>query len=92
MMPILLQALILVPQKFTGESGRADQAQWQMNADVLRTVFDLVLAPLPHVVQDGMVIPCAEGKTGLYFPILSVWIAYHSEHVALHQIGSESCP
>jgi len=34
-MPILLLALLPVPPKFTGESARADEAQWQMNADVL---------------------------------------------------------
>jgi len=34
-MPILLLALLPVPPKFTGESARADEAQWSMNADVL---------------------------------------------------------
>jgi len=49
-MPILLLALLLVLPKFTSESARADEAQWQMNVDVLRTVFDLVLAPLQQFV------------------------------------------
>jgi len=34
-MPILLLALLPVLPKFTGESARADEAQWEMNADVL---------------------------------------------------------
>jgi len=91
-MPILLLALLLVPPKLTGASARADEAQHQMNADVLRTVFDLVLAPLQQVVQEGTVMDCADGKTRLCFPILSVWIADHAEHTALHGIGSKSCP
>jgi len=51
-MPILLLALLPVPPKLTGESARTDKVQWQMHADVLRTVFDLVLVPLQHVVQE----------------------------------------
>jgi len=35
---------------------------------------------------------CAEGKTGLCFPILSARIADHAEHTALHGIGTMSCP
>jgi len=46
MMPILLLALLPVPTKFTGESTRANESQRQTNADTLRAVFDLVLAPL----------------------------------------------
>jgi len=45
-MPILLLALLPVQAKFTGESARANKAQRQTNADLLRAVFDLVLAPL----------------------------------------------
>jgi len=39
-----------------------------------------------------MVMDCADGKTRLYFPILSAWIADHAEHTTLHGIGSKSCP
>jgi len=60
-MPILLLALLPVPPKFTGESAGADEAQPQMNADVLRTLFDLVLAPLQQVVHEGTVMNCADG-------------------------------
>jgi len=91
-MPILLLAVLPVPPKFTGESARAEEAQPQMNADVLRTVFDLVLALLQQFVQEGMVMDCAEGKTRLCFPIFSAWIADHAGHAALHGIGSKSCP
>ena len=35
---------------------------------------------------------CAEGKTGLCFPILSARIADHAEHAVLHGIGTMSCP
>ena len=42
-MPILLVGFLPVPSRFTGPSGRADEAQWYRNADALRTVFDLVL-------------------------------------------------
>jgi len=45
-MPILPLALLPVPPKFTGESADANEAQWQTNADTLRAVCDLVLAPL----------------------------------------------
>jgi len=64
-MPILLLALLLVPPKFTGELAHVNEAQRQMNADVLRTVFNLVLAPLQEVVKEGTVIDCADGKTRL---------------------------
>jgi len=89
--PILLLALLPVPLKFTGESARADKAQRQMKADVLRTVLDLVLYPLEQVVQEGTVMDWAEGKTRLSFPILSAWITDNAEHAALHRIGSKSC-
>ena len=91
-MPILPLALLPVPPKLKGESAPADKAPRQTNADALRAVFDLVLAPLQEVVQEGTVIYCANGKTGLCFPILSAWIADHAEHAALHEIGSKSCP
>ena len=91
-MPILLLALLSVPPKFTGESAPADEAQRQTNADALRAVFYLVLAPLHEVVQEGTVMDCADCQTLLCFPILSAWIADHAEHGALHGIGSKSCP
>jgi len=91
-MQILLLALLPVPPKFTGESARANEAQRQTNVDTLRAVFDLVLAPLQLVAQEGTVMDCADGKTRLCFPILSAWIVDHAEHAALQGIGSMSCP
>jgi len=91
-MAILLLALLPVPPKLTGDSGRADEAQRKTNADALRAVFDIVFAPLQEVVQEGTVMDCADGKTRLCVPILWVWIADHAEHAALHGIGSKSCP
>jgi len=91
-MPILLLASLPVPPKLTSDSGRSDKAQRKTNADALRAIFDLVLAPLQEVVQEGTVMDCADGKTHLCFPILSAWIADHAEHAALHGIGSKSCP
>ena len=88
-MPILLLALLPVPPKLTGESAPADDAQRQTNADALRAVFDLVLAPLQEFVQEGTVMDCADGKTRLWFPILSAWIADHAENAALHGIVSK---
>jgi len=67
-MPILLLALLPVPPKFTGESARAKEAQPQTNADVLRAVFDLVLAPFQQVAREGTVMDCEDGKTCLFFP------------------------
>ena len=90
-MPILRLALLPVPPKFTGQSARANEAQQQTNADVLRAVFDLVLALLQQVAQEGTVMDCADGKTRLCFPILSAWIADYAEHAALQGIGSKSC-
>jgi len=91
-MLILLLALLPVPPKITGESACADEPKRPMNADVLRTVFDLGLTPLPQVVQEGTAIDCADSKICLCFPTLSAWIADHAEHAALHGIGSKSCP
>ena len=91
-MPILLLAWLPVPPKLTGDSGHADEAQRQTNPDALRAVFDLVLALLQEVVQEGTVIDCADGKTRLCFPNFSARIADHAEHAALHVIGTKSCP
>jgi len=91
-MPILLLALLPVPPKFTGESACANEAQRQTNVDTLQAVFDLILAPLQPVAQEGMAMDCADDKTRLCFPILSAWIADHAEHAALQGIGSKSCP
>jgi len=91
-MSVLLVALLPVPPKLTGESSRSNETQRQINADSLRAVFDLVLAPLHYVSYEGMVMDCAHGKTLLCFPILSAWIADHAEHMSLHGIGIKSCP
>ena len=90
--PILLLVLLPMPSKFSGESGRADETQRQINADSLRAVFDLIFAPLQPVAQDGTVMDCSDGKTRLCFPILSAWIADHAENTILHGISSMSCP
>src|SRR5437588_1380863 len=82
-MPILLLALLPVPPKFTGESARANEAQRQMNADALRTVFDLIFAPLQQVARDGSVMDCVDGKTRHCFTILSSWIAAQAEHAVM---------
>jgi len=55
-MPVLLLALLPVPQKLTGESTHVDEAQRQINVDALRAVFDLVFPPLQQVAQEYMVI------------------------------------
>jgi len=91
-MPILLLVLRPVPPKFTGKSARTNEAPRLTNADVLRTVFDLVLAPLQQVAQEGMVMNCADGKTRLCFYLLSAWIADYAQHAALQGIRSKSCP
>jgi len=90
--PILLLALLPVPPQFTGELACADEAWRQINANILWTVYNLVLGPLLQVVQDRMVMDCADSKTRLCFPILSAWIADHAGHAALHGIGSKWCP
>ena len=91
-MPILLLALLPVPPKLSHESVRAYEIQRQMNADALQVVFDLILAPLQEIANDGALMDCADGKTRLCFPLLSAWIADHAEHTILNGIGSKSCP
>jgi len=91
-MPILLLAWLPVLPKITAESAWADEARPQMNADILCSVFNLVLVPLQLVVQEGTVMNCADRKTGACFPILSACIADLAEHPALHGIGNKSCP
>ena len=91
-MLILLLALLPVPPKLSNEWVRADEIQWQMNADALLAVFDLILAQLQEIAKDGAVIDCADGKTRLSFPILSARIADHAEHTILNGISSNSCP
>ena len=90
-MPILLLALLPMPSKLMRDSGQMDEAQRQTNADALRAVINVVLAPLQEVVQEGTVMDCADGKTRPCFPILSAWIADHAEHAALHGICSKLC-
>ena len=77
--------------KLSHESVRADKIQRQMNADALQGVFDLILAPLQEIANDGAVMDCADGKTRLCFPILSAWIADYAEHTILNGISSKSC-
>ena len=91
-MPILLLALLPVPPKLSHESIRADKIQRQMNADALQAVFNLILAPLQEIANDGTVMHCADRKTRLCFPILSAGIADHAEHTILNGIRSKSCP
>jgi len=69
-MAILHQALLPVQPKFTGESASANEAQRQTKVDILQAVFDLGLAPLQYVDQEGIVMDCADCKTCLCFPIL----------------------
>jgi len=90
--PTLPLALLPVPPKFPGESAHADEAQRLMNANVRRTVFDIVITPLQQVVQEGTVIDCADCKTRLSYLILSAWITDYAKHAALEGIGSKSCP
>jgi len=90
--PILLLAFLPALPKFTGKSACANEAPRQINAHVLRAVFDLVLAPLHQVARERAIMNCADGKTRLGFPILSAWITDHAEHPALQGIGSKSCP
>ena len=63
-----------------------------MNTDPLQAVFDPILAPLQEIAKDGAVMDCADGKTPLYFPILSAWIADHAKHTISNRISSKSCP
>jgi len=70
-MPIVRLALLPLPQRFTGKSAHAKEAQRQTIADTLQAVFDLFLAALLLVAQEESVIDCADGKTRLCFPILS---------------------
>ena len=91
-MPILLLALLPVPPKLMSDAGRPEEAQRQTNADALRAVFNLVLAPLQEVVQVSTVIDFADGKTCLCFPILAAGSADHAERAALHGIDSKLCP
>ena len=67
-MPILLLALLSVPPKLSHESVRADAIQRQINADALQAVFDLILATLQEIANDGAVMDWADGKTRLCFP------------------------
>ena len=66
-MPILLLALLPVPPKLIYESVRADEIQRQMNADALQAVFDLILAPLQEIANDGAVMDCLDGKCAYGF-------------------------
>src|SRR5205807_3128849 len=91
-MSILLLALLPVLPRFTGEPACMDEAQRQMNADSLKAVFDHIFIPLQQIVRGGTVIDSLDGKRHLYFPILSTWIADHTEHVTLHGISNKSCP
>ena len=77
---------------FTGESARTEDAQRQMTADIIQTVFDLVLGSLQQVVQEGTVMDCADGTPRLCFPIWSAWIADQAKQAGFPRIGSKWCP
>ena len=66
-MPILLLALLQVPPKLSHESVHADEIQWQMYADALHAVFDLIQALLQEIAKDGAVIPVQMEKRAYVF-------------------------
>jgi len=79
-MSVLDVALLSVPPKLTGESTKDNEIHWQTYSYSLLAVFDLILAPLHYVSYEDMVMDCVDGKTGLFFPVRSAWIANHAEH------------
>jgi len=87
---VLFLALLPVPPKLTKSS--ADHLQRQINADILRGIFELLFEPLQKAALEGVNIDSADGKVRRWFPILSAWIADHMENVALHGIKSNVCP
>jgi len=90
-MAVLLLALLPIPPKLS-KSSKADQHQRKINADTLRDIFELILAPLQDLAHDGVPIDCADGQVRRWFPILAAWIADHMENIALHGIKSNVCP
>jgi len=91
-MSVQLVEFLHVLPKLTGESIQANETQRQINEDSLQPVFELGLALLHYISHEGMVMPYADGKTRLCFPIVSAWIADHAELKTLHRIVSKSCP
>ena len=87
---VLLLALFPVPPKLTKSS--ADHLQRQINADILRAIFELLFEPLQNSALEGVNIDSADGKVRRCFPILFAWIADHMENIALHGIKSNVCP
>jgi len=89
-MAVLLLALLPIPPKLS-KSSKAVQHSRQINTDTLRDVFELIFGPLQDPAHDGVPIDCAYGKVRRCFPILVLWIADHTENVALHGIKSNVC-
>ena len=87
---ILLLTLLPVPPKLNHESVGANKIQQRMNAHFLQAVFNLILAPLQEIANNSAVMDCADGITRLFFPIISTWIADHTEHTILNRISSKS--
>jgi hypothetical protein len=91
-MAIILLALLPVPPKFASKKSLARETLQQKNADVLKSVFELIFKPLQAVADLGIDIQCADGKVRRCFPVLAAWVADHLENITLHGIGSQRCP
>jgi len=90
-MALLLLALLLIPPRFS-KSSKADQRQRKINADTLQDVFELIFAPIQDMAHAGIAIDYADGKVRPGFPILSAWIAYQMENMALDGLRANASP
>jgi len=87
---LLLLELLPVPPKLASTSS-TNNLQRQINADTLQGIFQLIFEPVKAMALEGVSIDCADGKIWRCFPILSGWIADHTENVLLHG-KSNACP
>ena len=90
-MAMILLALLPVPPKFKSDKAHDDQ-QREVNRHTLHATLEQLLEPLRHPGENGIDLPCADGKLRRCYPVLAAWIADHEEHVTLHNLARNSCP
>ncbi|RPA80924.1 hypothetical protein BJ508DRAFT_326775 [Ascobolus immersus RN42] len=81
-----------VPKKPSTRIGNTAKKDWGANKDdVLQQTFGIILADLPRLYREGIVINCSNGKQRIGHPVQGGWIADYKEYGTLFQVNNDSC-
>lgn len=89
---VQLATLPTVPKKPSTRIGNTAKKDWGANKDdVLQQTFGIILADLPRLYREGIVINCSDGKQRIGHPVQGGWIADYKEYGTLFQVNNDSC-